>query len=393
LFRLTQLKRKPFNTSGLKTCGLVLLALATPGGPVVRAETARALEAVRAVGPEGQGNAEASAAWKELGNGNTTNLVPILEAMDAANDYALNWLRSAFESVANRALDKGGKLPFPELGKYLLDTRHHPKGRYLVFELLSRQDPATASRLLAGMLNDPSMDIRREAVQRLLTQAEETWASSNRAGAAILFQQALHSARDAKQIEAIAKQLKGLKQPVDLLAHFGFLTDWKIIGPFDNTGRRGFDTVFPPEQKLDFDAEYDGKKGKVRWQDFVTKHHYGMVDMNLTYGSIKEVTAYALADFVSPDVRDVELRLGGKNSWKVWLNGKLLFGRDEYHTSAEIDQYVMPARLQAGQNQILVKVCQNEEIEEWTVQWEFQLRVTDSLGTPILSARTPNPSL
>ena len=112
-----------------------------------------------------------------------------------------------------------------------------------------------------------------------------------------------------------------------------------------------------------------------------------MVDMNQRYGSLKEATAYAAADFVCPEARAAELRLGGKNSWKVWLNGKLLFGRDEYHTSAEIDQYVMPAQLQAGHNTILVKVCQNEEVEEWTTQWEFQLRVTDSLGVPIVSAK------
>ena len=70
----------------------------------------------------------------------------------------------------------------------------------------------------------------------------------------------------------------------------------------------------------------------------------------------------------------------------MWLNGKLLFGRDEYHTNAEIDQYPMPAELQPGRNTILVKVCQNEEVKDWTNEWEFQLRITDSLGTPIASA-------
>jgi hypothetical protein len=73
------------------------------------------------------------------------------------------------------------------------------------------------------------------------------------------------------------------------------------------------------------------------------------------------------------------------NSWKVWLNGKLLFGRDEYHFNSEIDQYLMPAQLQPGRNTILVKVCQNEQTEDWAGDWDFQLRVTDPLGTPILS--------
>ena len=70
--------------------GGVSLALAGPppdiAGPV---------RALRAVGPEGQGNAAASAAWKKLANGNVTTLVPLLVAMDGANGYALNWLRAA----------------------------------------------------------------------------------------------------------------------------------------------------------------------------------------------------------------------------------------------------------------------------------------------------------
>jgi hypothetical protein len=196
----------------------------------------------------------------------------------------------------------------------------------------------------------------------------------------------LRAARDVPQIELIAGKLNELGQPVDLLKHFGFLSRWKIAGPFDNSGRKGFAAVYPPELKFDLSAEYDGKQGRVRWQDYATTNKYGMIDMNQPYGKLKEVVAYAATDFFSDRAQPVELRLGGKNSWKVWLNGKFLFGRDEYHTIAEIDQYPMPAELQPGHNTILVKVCQNEEVEAWTVEWEFQLRVTDSLGTPIAPA-------
>jgi hypothetical protein len=71
----------------------------------------------------------------------------------------------------------------------------------------------------------------------------------------------------------------------------------------------------------------------------------------------------------------------------VWLNGKYIFGRDEYHRGAEIDQYRMPVELKRGKNTILVKVTQNELVEDWTKEWEFQLRVTDTLGTPLASKR------
>ena len=349
-------------------------------------EIAEPLKMIRAVGPEGRGNLDASVAWKKLAESKAVMLLPILEAMDGANDYALNWLRAAFDAIASRELGGGVKLPLPELGKFLLDTRHNPRARRLAFELIGRIDPSTTDKLLAGMLNDPSLEIRLDAVQKAIDQAEQSLAVSNRVGALLLFQQALNSARDVRQIDGVVKRLKDLGQPVDLQKHFGFLTEWKVIGPFDNTGNKGFGTAYPPEQKIDFTAEYEGKTGQVRWQDYVSQHKYGMVDMNQPCGKLKEVTAYATMDFISDRAQPVELRLGGKNSWKVWLYGKLLFSRDEYHASAEIDQYPMPAQLQAGRNTILVKVCQNHEVEKWTNEWEFQLRITDTLGTPIVSA-------
>lgn len=356
-------------------------------------ELAAALQTIRAVGPEGQGNASASAAWNQLvAHRAASTLLPLLTAMDGANDYALNWLRVAVDAIAARATKADRELPLPELGKFLLETSHHPAARRQAFELIAQNDPATADKLLPGMLNDPSLEIRFEAVQQLLNQARQSLARSNTVGAALLFQQALNFARDVQQVEDIAKQLKALGRPVDLQKHFAFLADWKVIGPFDNTRNAGFETAYPPEQELDLAAEYDGKKGRVRWQSYTTTHEYGMVDMNQPCGKLKEVLAYATTDFYSERPQPAELRLGGKNSWKVWLNGKLLFGRDEYHTSAEIDQYPMPAQLQAGRNTILVKVCQNEQVEEWTNEWEFQLRVTDSLGTPIVQARSLRPA-
>ena len=349
-------------------------------------EIAVALQVIRTVGPEGRGNVEAAAAWKTLVGCDKATLLPILEAMDGANDFALNWLRAAVDAISSRQLAAGGTVPVSELGKFLLETSHHPRARRLVFELLARLDPPTSEKLLSGMLNDPSLEIRYDAVQKVTEQAEQLLVTSNHVGAMLLFQQALNYSRDVKQIDALAKKLEELGQTVDLLKQLGFLTKWKIIGPFDNTGRKGFQTVYPPEHKIDAAAEYEGKAGHVRWKDYTVTHKYGKVDMNQAYGKLKDVVAYATTDFISERAQPVELRLGGKNSWKVWLNGKLLFGRDEYHFDSEVDQYSMPAQLQTGPNTILVKVCQNEQMEDWTVEWDFQLRVTDSLGTPIVPA-------
>lgn len=368
----------------------VLLASAFTAGFLEAApasKLAEPIQIIRAVGPEGRGNTEAAVAWQKLAAADANALPQILSAMDGANELALNWLRSAVDAIAGRELVAGRKLPVAALEKFVRDTKQHPRARRLAYELIARDDPARAQRLMAGLRDDPSTELRRDAVERLLDEAAALTKAGKSNDAIPKYQTAIKSARDVDQVEAIAKELKKLGSPVSLPSLFGWVAEWKVIGPFDNKGRAGFDKVFPPEQAIDLNAEYDGVNGKVRWQDYKSTNDYGKVDLNKPCGALKEVTGYAYTEFYSDKARPVELRLGGKNSWKVWLNGKPLFGRDEYHRGAEIDQYRMAVELKPGKNAILVKVCQNEQKEEWTVEWEFQLRVTDALGTPIVSAK------
>jgi len=131
----------------------------------------------------------------------------------------------------------------------------------------------------------------------------------------------------------------------------------------------------------------------VKWTDFSTSDQFGKVDINLEYGELKQVVAYAHNTFQLSEDRELQFRLGCKNAWKVWLNGKLLFARDEYHRGQRIDQYVFSAKLKKGNNEILVKFCQNEQEQSWTKQWEFQLRLTDASGTAVLAGnRLPTPT-
>ena len=348
---------------------------------------AEPIRIIRAVGPEGRGNAEASAAWQMLAGAEADGLPAILSAMDGANELALNWLRAAVDVIAAREQAAARKLPVASLEKFVRDTKHHPRARRLAYELIARTDAARAQELIAGLRDDPSTELRRDAVQGLVDEAAALGKSGKTNDAVPKYQTALKSARDVDQVEAIAKELKKLGHPVSLPSVFGWVTNWKVIGPFDSKGGAGFDKVYPPEERVELAAEQDGLSGKVRWQEFKATDDYGKVDLNKPCGLLKGVAGYAYTEFHADRARPVELRLGCKNAWKVWLNGKLLFGRDEYHRGVEIDQYRMVAELKPGRNTILVKVCQNEQQEDWTVEWEFQLRITDALGTPIASAK------
>ncbi len=347
------------------------------------ADVSAALDNVRSVGAEGQGNAAAAKAWRTLADLPVSQLPALLLAMDGANDYAANWLRSAAEVVAQRAGSGAATLPLPALREFLLDVRHHPRARRFAFELIRSADPVAAKELLPRFLNDPGAELRRDAVQALVDGV----AAADKSAAVPRLQEALAAARDADQIEAIAKRLGELDTPVDLREVFGWVTRWKVVGPFDNMGGAGFERAFPPEQSVDPKAEYPGKTGSVTWREYETVNELGLVDLNKPIGALKGVAGYAVAEFNVDHAQPVEIRLGTENGWKVWVNGRFLFGRDEYHRANEIDQYRMPVTLQPGHNVILLKLCQNEQTEDWAKGWEFQLRVTDPLGAPIRPLR------
>lgn len=350
-------------------------------------EVASWVRTIRSVQSEGRGNSEASQAWQRIAGLDRKHLPDVLTAMDGANNYALNWLRAAVDTIADRSQQANKALPVAALKRFLDETKHHPRARRFAYELIARADADSARKLIPTFLNDPSNELRRDAVQQLIDQAVLSLSDGQTNGAVTIYEKALLHARDVDQVDALAKKLRGLGQAVDVQRTFGWLTKWKMIGPFDSTRGTGFEKVYPPEQTVDLAAEHDGKSGKVRWRDYETTNENGMVDFNQPFTRLKEVAGYAYTEFHSDTARPVELRLGCKNAWKIWLNGKPLFGRDEYHRGAEIDQYRLRAELKPGKNALLVKCCQNEQKEEWTVEWEFQLRITDAQGTPIASAR------
>lgn len=350
------------------------------------------LAKVRAVGPMGAGHREAIAAWKTLSQADVAQLTEILAGMDGANPLAVNWLRSACETVAQRTLDKGDKLPVAELEKFLANVDHGPLGRRLAYELIAKVDPNAEARLIPGLIDDTSLELRRDAVALALQQAEKTAAGGDKAATVRAYRDVFRAARDHDQIKLATDKLRGLEEKVDVAAHYGFVMNWQVAAPFDNVEKRGFDVAYPPETEVKLDAVYDGKDVKVSWKAVSTKDDQGVVDLNASIDKHKGAIAYAYATFVSPKEQEVELRLGSPNANKIWLNGKLIAVNNIYHANTSIDQYVGRGTLQAGRNTILLKIAQNEQTENWAQDWKFQLRVCDKIGTAVLSQDRPGDS-
>lgn len=359
--------------------GVLVLVLSANSGDV-----SPLINRIKTVGKEGKGNADAAKAWRELAKEGPDAIFDILIALKGAQPTAANWLRSAVDAIAERTLEADKPLPAAKLEAFVRDTKNHGGARRLAFELLVKSDATAADRLMPGMLNDPGAELRREAVGRVLKDAEKLTGPDNKAAALALYKKVLGCARDLDQVNLIAKQLKELGNEIDLTSHYGFITRWMIAGPFDNTKEKGYHISYPPDKGVDLAAAYTGKADKeVRWLEHVTAEPMGVVNLNKVIGKLKASIGYAYTVVTSEREQLVELRCGSNNAVRMYLNGKEIYGREEYNHGIEVDQHVGKGTLNRGRNEILVKVCQNEEKETFAEPWSFQLRICDDLGAAV----------
>jgi hypothetical protein len=351
---------------------------------VLAGDVDRQVRTVLQVEKEGTGHAAATVAAKNLSQQPASSMMSLLQGMDQANPLAANWLRGAFEAIADRNLKAGTPLPKAELETFVLDRTHAPQSRQLAFDWLIKIDPTAAGRLIPGMLDDPSSEFRRAAVQRLIDAAITAIDTKDAANGKELYLQAFRAARDPDQLDRAFDELSKLGEKPDLKRQLGLLSRWWLIGPFDHRKGIGFDAAYPPETEIDLQRKYMGTLGEVSWIKKESDERHAILDLNKLIAPHKGAVAYAYHEFESDHEQHVEIRLGTPNGWKLWVNGKLVFAHEEYHLMTLMDQYRPSALLQAGTNKILLKICQNEQTEDWAQEWKFQLRICDSSGTAVL---------
>ena len=354
------------------TRSLALLLAACFAAPAAAADPTPALAAILAVGKEGTGNAEAAAAWKRLVAAGPAALIPALTAFDTATPAAANWLRSAVSAIA----DAKQPLPVAELKAFVQDVKRNPAARRIAYELYAAAVSAEATNLLAELVNDPEADLRRDAIAERLSRAAKV--SPEALGAAQ--KELIPFARDRDQLEQLAKALDAGGAKFNKTTHFNYATQWLVVGPFDNTDGTGYAKAYPPEAKFDAKAEYAGKLGPVTWKPMQSSDEYGTIDLNAEIGKVKYAIAYAHAVIEAPAATPIEVRATSPNALQVFLNGVKIYDRDAYHNGRAPDAHVAKGTLKAGCNELLLKVCQDDQKPSWALGWEFAARLCDATG-------------
>jgi len=316
--------------------------------------------------------ANASRAARELSKRSDLKTIEVLQAMRGSSLIGKNWL----SGIAN-ATQRKNPATKVELESFLKDTTQDPEARYTVFRWLTEGDADSRNRWLDSMLNDPSPELRYEAVAKALEPKELPEDQ---------LKTLLDVARQPEQVVDLIARLDKLGVKVNQSQHFGFLSTWKFIGPFDNTGSKSYDKAYPVETdwvSSKLADTYQGRPVEVKWIAETSEDQDGAIDLAKLYNNEKGCIVYGVTEIEVPSNVKCELRVGCINAQKVWVNGELAIGNEVYHTGMQVDQYIAPIELKAGTNRILIIVCQNEQKDAWAQRYLFQARICDSTGKAI----------
>ena len=154
------------------------------------------------------------------------------------------------------------------------------------------------------------------------------------------------------------------------------LTNWLIVGGFDNAERAGLAAVFTPELRLGRTETYDGKQWPVRWRPaWPLRSSFG-IDLQLVRPA-EWLTVYLRTGLLAPTATHALLVLEFPGAFRVWLNSMPAAEEPRYR-EAHTDMYYVPLALQAGTNFIVVKLCaENNDVV-------FLPRLALPDGTPLV---------
>jgi cellulose synthase operon protein C len=224
-----------------------------------------------------------------------------------------------------------------------------PEGVLPLLELWGRWDEAQPREVLAA-LERVAADKRLSPPRRILA---ETFIAEGRARLG--------------DREALGKRFEQL----------GFVTTWRVIGPFDNEGKSGFDVETPPEQKRmeapDPHASYPGRERPVSWRPYPDIARRGYVSLGGVLRPRENVCGLAETFVYSDRAQPLTVWIGAGGANKVYWNGELVL-RDAAYRMPSADRSVVAVPARKGANRLLVKVCVTN------APWGFQLRLGDARG-------------
>ena len=165
----------------------------------------------------------------------------------------------------------------------------------------------------------------------------------------------------------------------------GYITNWNVIGPFDNEGKQGFDRDFGLEQDLvsahDPTLTLEGRERPVAWVAFPETPPLGYVELSSRLRPNRNVCAYAMTTIESDRAQPLSLWLSSAGAMRVWWNGEVVSEDAAYRGLSSIPRSIVSVGAHRGANRLVIKVCAADR------GWSFYARLADGRGRPTQNLR------
>ena len=165
-------------------------------------------------------------------------------------------------------------------------------------------------------------------------------------------------------------------------AKWMYVNSWHVIGPFPNPNRVNLRRKFAPESKVDLDATYIGKDGRVlKWEFCQAKNakppQPWMADWRAEVIPEKKEEYsiyYAYAEVFFDRDCDRWVAIGSDDRSDVWLNDVPIWGSSNKLKAWTLAEDFRRVHFKKGRNRILARV----ENGHWNCGWSLCISVEDA---------------
>lgn len=167
----------------------------------------------------------------------------------------------------------------------------------------------------------------------------------------IIAENKISSMAEGKEVGDISAFVERIKNAPN------FISDWWIIGPFDNSNENGLSTIYPPESEFDINKTYTGNKNQsVKWKSYINQES-GYIDFTKIFHPSENGVVYVSRNFKMDEDKSMKIGVGSNDGVRMWLNGKLVLDHKVLR-KAEPNQEILTLPFKKGDNSVLLKVDQ-----------------------------------
>jgi hypothetical protein len=153
-----------------------------------------------------------------------------------------------------------------------------------------------------------------------------------------------------------------------------FVTQWKLLGPFNVMAPDKDEPIFDEGKPLDFDKTFETMNGPAKWIDLPKSMTQWpmmaarLVDFRKLWGQDQN-HCYVATYLYSPNDRQVRFDIGSDDTFYLWVNRQFA-GRADIKRGVELAQNKVTVKLKKGWNEVVMRI--GNDVGGWGLYFEVK---------------------